>query len=200
MKRLHILLTIAAAACLAVGCQRGLKFTVTSDIESAKFPPCTAVILSSEQLAQPVEVEVKDGAFVIQGKVEKPAYATLVPNSNDRKGTRALILEKGTITFQEGKAVGTPLNDAIVDFTRQLKDVFAQHPSGSPELIAAVDQTYLDFVTLHKDDPCAVFAIMHANRRISPQTQEKLIAAVSPEIRNQGEVRMASFRLKSQAK
>ena len=143
---------------------------------------------------------MKDGAFVIQGKVEKPAYATLVPNSNDRKGTRALILEKGTITFQEGKAVGTPLNDAIVDFTRQLKDVFAQHPAGSPELIAAVDQTYLDFVTLHKDDPCAVFAIMHANRRISPQTQEKLIATVSPEIRNQGEVRMASFRLKSQAK
>ena len=31
-------------------------------------------------------------------------------------------------------------------------------------------------------------------------TQEKLIATVSPEIRNQGEVRMASFRLKSQAK
>lgn len=196
MKRTHILLMIAAAAFFTVGCQRSLKFTVSSDLDSAKLPKTTAVTLSSELLAKPIEVEVKDGAFTIQGEVEKPAFAVIMPKGGERKDNRALILEKGTITFQEGKAAGTPLNDANIAFTQQLKDIYAQHAGGSPELISAVNKAYLDFVTLHKDDPCAIFAIMHANRRISPEAQAKLIAAVSPEIRNNGEVRMASQRLK----
>ncbi|MBQ9192518.1 MAG: DUF4369 domain-containing protein [Bacteroidales bacterium] len=200
MKHARILLILACAACLLAGCSRTQKFTVASDPASARIPEAQAVLVISEGLAQPIEAPVTDGSFTLQGEVKKPAFAYLLPKNGTRKDYRGFILEKGAISFQEGHATGTPLNDAVNAFVLRLRDVRAQYSTPGAEMTKAIEQEYLSFVTEHKNDPCAIYAILQSNRRISEDAQRKLIEAVSPEIRNNGEIRLAANRLKSGAR
>lgn len=195
MKR--TVLYLLAAACILAGCSRSQKFKISGDLASAGLPEDTESIqLISEGLAQPLTAVVTDGSFTIEGEVEKPALAKLISSSRKQQRFPAVILEKGEITFEDGRPVGTPLNEENKAFIQQLKDIRKQYAGNRDEFIKATDEAYLAFVSKHKKDPCAVFAILLADQRLAPETILKLIATASPENQNVGEVRTLAKKLK----
>ena len=192
MKRIVIFMTLLAL--LATGCKREQKFTLTSDLNEARFDLKTdSLTLQSEALPTPVTVYVKDGVFSCTGELEKPAIATL-RGGGIMNTTRQLILEKGTITFKNGLACGTPLNDAVYDLSQSLRklegDRFGDKEANAEE---AVKQTR-EYLAKHNNDPSAVVALLAVRRFTSPQTMSELIDMTSKEVQNDGSIR----RIKSQ--
>ena len=189
MKMRRIVLLIAAAACLAVGCSRSQKFTVQGTLKDIKFAKADTLRLESDQLEKPILAVVNDKDFVIKGKVKNPAIGKIFSNSARRK-SQFLILEKGTITFQDGHACGTPLNDSTVAFTERVKAI--AHKYSNPEdrelRKEAIEKEFATFVSNHKDDPCATYAILLAKNRLEPGVILKLIDSASPKIQKDGDV------------
>lgn len=195
MKRLSVL--FLAAACILTGCHRTQKFTISGETAAAGLPEDTQTIqLVSEGLAQPLTATVTDGAFSFQGEVEKPVLAKFVSSSKSQQYFPSVILEKGTITFAEGRPTGTPLNDANKAFIQQLKDIRKANSGDREAFLKATEEAYFAFVSQHKNDPCAVFAILLADQRLAPEAILKLIATASPENQNVGEVRALANRVK----
>lgn len=195
MKR--IILLLAAATCVLAGCSRNQKFTVSGDLAGAGLPESiTSFQIVSTGLDKPIDVEVKDKAFSVRGEVKKPAYAKLVSSSLEQKVYPAIILEKGNITFSDFRPVGTPSNDANKAFTDQLTEIRKQHVGDRDATIKAAEEAFFAYVAQHKNDPCAVFAIMLADHRLLPESVLKLIESAGPDVRNEGEVRQLSTKMK----
>lgn len=188
MKR--ILLFLAAAACLASGCTRYQKFTVQGNLRDIKFTKADSLRLESDLLDKPLVVPVNDKDFVIKGKVSSPCIGKIFSSSARRK-SQFLILEKGTISFKDGLACGTPLNDSTAAFTERVKAV--AHKYSNPEdrelRKKAIEDEFASFVSRHKDDPCAAYAILLAKNRIESDVILKLIQSASPKIQNDGDVK-----------
>lgn len=194
MKR--TLFYLLAATCILTGCHRMQKFTISGETTSAGLPEDTQTIqLVSEGLPQPLTATVTDGAFSFQGEVEKPVLAKFLSSSQKQQHFPSVILEKGTITFEDGRPVGTPLNDANKAFIQQLKDIRKAHDN-KDDYLKATEEAYLAFISQHKNDPCAVFAILLSDQRLAPESVLKLIATASPENQNVGEVRALANRMK----
>ena len=189
MKMRRIVLLIAAAACLAVGCSRSQKFTVQGTLKDIKFAKADTLRLESDQLEKPILAVVNDKDFVIKGKVKNPAIGKIFSNSSRRK-SQFLILEKGTISFKDGYACGTPLNDSTVAFTERVKALAHKYPNPEDRELKkeAIEKEFATFVSNHKDDPCATYAILLAKNRIEPKMILKLIDSASPKIQKDGDV------------
>lgn len=195
MKRTFVILM--AATCVFAGCSRSLRFTVESDVTSAGLPSyADSVMIEYETMVQPLKAAVQKKAFTIEGKVDKPVLAQIRAVGRDRKSSKTLILEKGTISFQNGLACGTPLNDATLAFTHHLKEVAEQH-KGSKDLLPAIEEAFASFVNEHKNDPCAAYAILLAKGRLPKDVITKLIASAGPDVQNHGDVRSLSRMLQN---
>ena len=190
MKKIRIFLLVAAVACLTVGCSRPQKFTVQGTLKDIKFPKADSVKMESSLLAKPILTPVNEKAFVLKGKVKEPTIGKIFTVGTKRRNARFMILEKGTITFKDGLACGTPLNDSTVAFTNRLRDLNKKYPAPEDKELRqkAIEKEFTDFVVRHKDDPCATYAILLANNRLSPDALLKLIRSASSKIQNDDDV------------
>ena len=190
MKKFRIFLLVATVACLTVGCNRPQKFTVQGTLKDIKFPKADSVRLESELLAKPIFAPVEDKAFVLNGKVKKPTIGKVFAIGSYKRQAKFMILEKGTITFKNGYAYGTPLNDSTAAFSERLRSMKNKYPN--PEdmelLRQSVEDEFFAFVARHKNDPCAVYAILLAHKRLENDKLLKLIQSTSPEIQLDGDV------------
>ena len=187
MKR--ILLFLAAAACLATGCHRAQKFTVQGNLKDINFYKVDSLRMESDQLEKPMFIAVNDRDFVFKGSVKEAAIGKIFPVGISKRN-QFLILEKGTITFKDGLACGTPLNDSTAAFTARLKALKDKFPNPEDKELRqkAFEDEFFKFVTQHKDDPCAAYAILLAKNRMSKESLSKLIQTASPHIQNDGDV------------
>lgn len=203
MKRsLTILL---AASLLMVSCGKYQHFTVKGSLEDAGLPATVdSILVECEFLAkQPLKVAVKDGAFEIKGKVKKASVAQISPIGTKLRNAHLMILQKGDITFRNGRAVGTPLNDttdAYVNRMNEMNRALTERNAGFDERKAAFEQTISDFVSRHKDDPCSAFAILLSRRNVEASFLLDQIKATSPEIQNFGEVHALKSQLEAKLK
>lgn len=181
---------------MLAGCSHGQRFTVQGTLDDARFSEADSVMISCPAMKAPLQVPVKNKAFSLRGSVEKPAVAKLDAIGAERKDSRLLILEKGTVTFRNGRACGTPLNDSTEAFTERLAGIGKQYAGQKEELRAAVEGAFTDFVARHADDPCAAYAILIGNYRVHPAFLLGLIESVSPEIRNSEQIHPLYTRIK----
>ena len=190
-------LFLLASVLVLAGCNRGLPFTVQGTLSDVRIPIADTLKVVCEGLATPtIQTAVVDRAFQFQGKVEKPTIAKLQAVGSERRNTRTFILEKGTISFRDGRAYGTPLNDSTEAFSKRLSDISKQFV-GQPEgLKKAIQQEFSAFVSRHPKDPCAIYAILVGNHRLEPEFLRGLIDTTAPEIKNDGEIHALYGRLK----
>lgn len=190
MKKIRIFLLISAVACLTVGCSRPQKFTVQGTLKDIKFPKADSVRIESSLLATPIFAPVNDKAFALRGKVKEPTIGKIFAVGTKRRNAHFLILEKGAITFKDGLACGTPLNDSTVAFTHRLRELNKKYPAPEDRELRqkAIEKEFSDFVARHKDDPCATYAILLGNNRLSPDALLKLIRSASSKIQNDDDV------------
>lgn len=192
MKRLFFLLAMAAV--LTTACKGPSSFTVRGDLDSAGLlSPADSVMIEYDQLQAPLTAPVVDNAFTVTGKVEGAEFSKISALGGPRRSTKAFIAEKGTITFQDGFACGTPLNDSTRAFSLRLKALVDRYDG--EKLREAAEQECTSFITRHKNDPCAVYGLMIASRNMKPEAVLQLIESTSPAIRNNGDVRSISRRL-----
>ena len=198
MKRIAIFFT--ALALLATGCNKGQKFTLEGDLESAKFSLLTdSLLLKSDALPTQITIHLKDGKFSYTGRVDKTAAATL-------KGvggpivTKRVILEKGTITFQDGLPCGTILNDAYAELSRSLQAI-AKENVGNPEAVYSASADVLrTYLSEHGKDQSAVAALMTGRRYVKPEVLSELIEMTSPAIQIEGDIHWMKKQLNDQKK
>ncbi len=190
MKKIRIFLLISAVACLTVGCSRPQKFTVQGTLKDIKFPKADSVRIESTLLANPIFAPVNDKAFALRGKVKEPTIGKIFAVGTKRRNAHFLIPEKGAITFKDGLACGTPLNDSTVAFTQRLRELNKKYPAPEDREARqkAIEKEFTDFVARHKDDPCATYAILLGNNRLSPDALLKLIRSASSKIQNDDDV------------
>jgi hypothetical protein len=186
MKRIAIV--FLAATCLLAGCSRNQKFTVQGELKHALLPHADAVKLEYGMLEEPLQSSAKDSTFTFHGTVKKPVIAKLTTVGTKSRNTRFLILEKGTITFDRGFATGTPLNDSTVAFTHKISQIAKQYSGKKDVQVKAIEDEFAAFVTRHKNDPCAIFAILFGNHKLRKEVLLDLIKSTSPEIQNDGEI------------
>ena len=192
-----VLFLLASVAVLA-GCSRGQKFTVQGTLRDFGFPPTTdSVKVEYELLEKPFLAAVNDKAVLVQGRVKKPVLATVESIGTDRRNLRFFILEKGDITFQNGMATGTPLNDSTRAFLANISTVAKQYTGQKEAQTEAVHKEISSFVSRHADDPCAIFAIKFADHKVSNDFLRQLIKSTSPAIQNDGEIHALTTRLNS---
>ena len=195
MKRIAILLT--ALAIVATGCNKGQKFTLTGNLEAARFNVATdSLLLQSDAIPTIQSIPVNDGQFSYKGMVEKPAAATL-KGIGGAMVTKYIVLEKGNISFQDGFPCGTPLNDAYGELLRSLQATVKEHPGDAEAVYAAALPILRTYITNHAKDPSAVVALMSARRFTKPEALTELIAMTSPEIQNDGNIHWIKKQLKS---
>ena len=180
-----VILLLASVAVLA-GCAK--KFNVQATLDSAKLPATESVVVEYETMEAPIKAAVKDDAFKIAGKAKKSCIAKLSTVGVDPKRTRVFIIEKGDISFQDGLPCGTPLNDSITAFSYRVNVAAKQHIGDTEGLKTAVNKEFSDFVSRHKNDPCAVYAILYGNHRLDKKFLRDLIKSTSRQIQNDGEV------------
>ena len=195
MKRIAILLT--ALALVATGCNKGQKFTLTGDLEAARFNAATdSLLLQSDGLPTIQSIQVENGQFSYEGRVDKPAAATL-KGIGRTMVTKYIVLEKGNISFQDGFPCGTPLNDAYGELLRSLQAV-AKENSGDVEAIQAAALPILrTYITNHAKDPSAVVALMSGRRFTKSEDLVELIGLASPEVQSDGNIHWIKKQLKS---
>ena len=187
MKRIVIVLT--ALALLATGCQKGQKFTVQGTVKETGFKDATSVKIEYELMENTLEAPVAGEAFLIKGRVPKPMFAKLSAIGGEKRMVRYFILEKGDITFKRGMACGTPLNDSTLAFTHRVSDI-AQQYKGQRELqVQHIKEEFTAFVSRHKDDPCAIYAVMFGHNKLNKDFLLDLIESTSKEIQHDGEMR-----------
>ena len=188
MKRIAIFLT--ALALLATGCQKGQKFTVTGDLKSAGLATyADTLLLGGESIETPYKTAVVDHAFTFTGRVEKPTYARVMVQDRENKYSKSLILEKGVITFKDGFACGTPLNDANFQFHERIQQIAQENKDDREAATKAIEAEFFSFVAQHKNDPCAIFAILRSNTFMTPEAALRLIDSASSDVQNNGNVR-----------
>ena len=186
MKRIAILLL--AAACLLAGCSRGQKFTVNGTLRETGFKGATGAKIEYELMEGTLQAPFTDTTFTIKGKVKKPIIAKLSAVGTEKRITRYFILEKGTISFHRGMAQGTPLNDSTYAFTQKVFDTAHKYTGQKERQVKAIEDVFSDFVSRHKDDPCAVYAIVFGYQKLRKEFMRDLIKSTSPAIQNDGEV------------
>ena len=189
-------LFLLASVLVLAGCNRGLPFTVQGTLNDVRIPIADTLTVVCEGLERPLLLPVVDRAFQFQGKLDKPSIAKLQAVGSERRNTRTFILEKGTISFRDGHAYGTPLNDSTEAFSKRLSDISKQFAGQQEELKEAIHQEFSAFVSRHPKDPCAVYAIMVGNHRLEPEFLRGLIDITAPEVKNDGEVHALYGRLK----
>lgn len=195
MKRIAIFMT--ALAILATGCSKGQKFTLESDLASAHFDPKTeSLVLESDVLSEPVTIPVQNGRFSYSGRVEKPAVATLKAVGG-KVSSPMLVLEKGVISFQDGLACGTKLNDNAADFLRSIREIPKKHPGDRAATTEEAVQAAHKYVDDHAKDPSVILALSIARRFVSPEEMLQLIESTSPAIQNDSHVQLMKVVLKN---
>ena len=198
MKRIVIFLS--ALALLATGCNKGQEFTLTGDLASIGFDPMTtSLTLQSDALPELVTIPVENGTFTYTAKVEKPAAATL-KTANVKAGTRMLVLEKGTITFQDGLPAGTALNDAASELTRSLREIMRKGKGDVSAARAECVDVLRTYLSQHGKDASAPIAIVVARRFADPAQLGELIEMTSKEVQNDSNVHKIKKQLKSMQK
>ena len=187
MKR--IALIMAALAILVTGCSKGKKYTLTGSLETANFKQSPdSLILVSDDLPNIYTIPVKDGAFSFSGRVVKPVVATL-KEPGKKVVNKPIVLEKGTITFENGYPRGTPLNEAFYELSQQVKETLRANPE-------ALSKLYRDYLTQHSDDPSAVLALMSARRYMKPDMMSELIALTSKSVQNDSHIDKIKMELR----
>ena len=188
MKRTSVYFLLAAMLLLA-GCGRGSTYVVKSTLKDARLSSkADTVMVLNDQLPAALKAPVSDGAFSVRGKVKGTAYSQLSILGGDRRMTRPFIAEKGTITFQDGLACGTPLNDETFAFTKRLQGLKDSY-SGD-ELGEAIKKEFLDFIAKHPADPCAYYAIHLADsRRLPGDFMAEIIEAADPAVRKDPDIK-----------
>lgn len=197
MKRLVFFMTVLAL--VATGCNQGKKFTVSGDLKSSGMAPyADTLVLTSEAFEAPVKLAVQNKRFQFNDRVKKPAYANLTVLGHENRYNTSLILEKGTVTFQDGQACGTPLNDAAVQFLAEIKEIVQVNKEDKEVCRNLLKEAFFAFVAQHKDDPCAIFAILRSYTALYPADVIALIESASPEVQNNGAVRSLKTKMKQQ--
>ena len=198
MKRIAILLT--ALALVATGCNKGQKFTLTGNLETAGFSVGTdSVLVQSDAFPQLFNIPVQDGQFSYSGKVEKPAAATL-KGVGGAMVTQMVVLEKGDIVFQDGLPTGTPLNDASSAFISSLRAFVKEHSSDREAVYQEAEKRLGDYLKEHGNDPSAVLVLMVTRRFVRPEALAELLQKTSPEVQNDSHVHRIKNQLKNQLK
>lgn len=193
MKRIVIFLTTLAL--LATGCQKQQKFTVSGTLWDAGFPASAeSIAIVSDAIDTPFEAVVEGDAFKIEGAVKKPVLAQLKASGQERL-SKQFILEEGAITFKDGSACGTPLNDAILQFSNDITKVLRESSRNLVDSEEALEDTFFSFVAQHKDDPCAIFAILKGVTFLTPEAVVRLIGSASPEVQEDATVRAWKERM-----
>ena len=196
----HSVLILLAAALLVAGCGKARPFTVNGTLEDAKISiQADSVRVECEAIEQTVKAAVSEGAFTLKGKVSAPSIAKFAAFGDYNQATRLIILEKGTISFRDGRAVGTPLNDSTDAFVQRYANLLKAYQDPEQRL-AAVKKEMSSFVARHKDDPCAAFAIMMSDQRLDPSFTLELINTVSPGIQNVGSIHAMKGRLERESR
>ena len=194
MKRIVIFLTTLAL--LATGCQKQQKFTVSGTLWDAGFPTSAeSIAIVSDAIDTPFEAVVEGDAFQIKGAVKKPVLAQLKASGQERL-SKQFILEEGAILFKDGSACGTPLNDAILQFSNDITKVLRESNQNLEDSEEALENTFFSFVAEHKDDPCAIFAILRSHTAMPPKDVVRLIESASPEIQINGNVHSLKEKMK----
>ena len=188
MKRTSVYLLLAAALLLA-GCGRGSSFVVKGTLEDARITtPVDSVMVLNDQLPVALKAPVEKGEFKVSGKVDGAAFSWLSGLGGSRRVNRPFVAEKGTITFQEGLACGTPLNDENFAFTKRLQGLKDQYSGDA--LKEATLKEFTDFLALHPSDPCALYAIHLADgSRLPGAWVKQIIEAAAPAIQNDSEIK-----------
>lgn len=188
MKRFALIMA-ALLAIIATGCNKDQKFTLKGDLASARFEPgIDSLFLQSDAFSRVISIPVRNGSFSYRGRVGKPAFATLRA-VGDKPVTRMIVLEKGTITFQDALPCGTPLNDASSELNRSLRVLAKEHAGDNAAIINAHEKAFRKYLSEHSDDPSAVIALHMARRLLRPAALSDLIDMTSAEIQNDGNVR-----------
>ena len=194
MKR--IALIMAALAILITGCSKGQKFTLKGDMQGANFKQAAdSLILQSDDLPTIFTIPVKDGAFSFSGRVPKPVLATL-KEPGKKVVNKPIVLEKGTITFENGFPRGTPLNEAYYELSQQIKETIQANRENPKATHEAVSKLFHDYLTQHSNDPSAVIALMTARRYVRPDTMSELIALTSKSIQHDSHIDKISLELR----
>jgi hypothetical protein len=194
MKR--IALIMAALAILVTGCSKGKKYTLTGSLETANFKQSPdSLILVSDDLPNIYTIPVKDGAFSFSGRVVKPVVATL-KEPGKKVVNKPIVLEKGTITFENGYPRGTPLNEAFYELSQQVKETIRANRENQEAIPEALSKLYRDYLTQHSDDPSAVIALMSARRYMKPDMMSELIALTSKSVQNDSHIDKIKMELR----
>ena len=188
---------LLASAVVLAGCAK--KFNVQGTLDGARLRTTESVVVEYETMSEPLKADVKDDAFALSGKVKKPIIAKLSTVGVSPRNTRLFILEKGDITFKDGLACGTPLNDSTYAFSHRVVDVAKKNASDKDALKNAVNKEISDFVSRHKNDPCAVYAILYAGHRVDADFLHELIKTTSRQVQNDAEVHGLNSQLKKKS-
>ena len=188
MKHTRIYFLLAALLLLA-GCGRGSSFVVKSTLEDARFSDrVDSVMVLNDQMQVALKAPVVNGEFTVHGKVDGAVYTWLSALGDTRRANRPFIAEKGTVTFQDGLACGTPLNDEDFAFTKRLQGLRDQFSGDA--LKDATLKEFIDFITRHPSDPCALYAIhLGESSRLPRAWMKQIIEAASPAIQNDTDVK-----------
>ena len=183
-------------AILATGCNKGKKFTITGDLKSAGMAPyADTLLLMSEAFDNPVKIPVQSKQFTCSNRVTKPTYARLMVLGQENKYSTTLILEEGAITFQDGNACGTPLNDAATQFLGQIREIVRTNKEDKETCGKLLEDAFFSFVAQHNNDPCAIFAILRSYTAMPHATVIRLIESASPDVQNNGSVRSLKTKM-----
>ena len=194
MKR--IALIMAALAILVTGCSKGQKFTLKGDLETANFKQAPdSLILTSDYMPAIHTIRVKDGAFTFSGRLEQPILATLKA-PGERVVSKPLILEKGTITFENGHPRGTPLNEAFYGLSQQVREALQANRENPEAKQEALFKIFHDYLAQHSDDPSAILTIMAAQRYVDPAQMSELVALTSKSIQNDSHIDRIKLELR----
>lgn len=186
MKRIVILLT--ALALVATGCNKGQKFTLTGDLEKARFDAATdSLLLQSDAFPTVLTIPVRNGAFSYSGRLEQPALATLKA-PGVKVANKLIIVEKGTITFENGYPRGTPLNEAFYELDQQVRETVRVNRTSPQAIPEAMFKLFHDYLSQHADDPTAVLAIVTARRFLKPDQMAELIAMTPKSIQRDSHI------------
>ena len=145
--------------------------------QGVSFDSVTIVNTATSELV--ARQTIQDGAFTINGTVEKPFYALLCIWSSaevngDKKSKKSrlpIIIESGNIQFDGNDRIpiikGTPLNDVLSDVTSK---------RNAPDFI----ETVKGLVIQHKDDAVAIpLLLMLDDSMVEPDTLLTLISQLS---------------------
>lgn len=111
------LLAFGAAAIVLAGCSNKSNFDMTVTLPTSEFKGQTLVLHSLMNDDTLATATIGDSTVTLSGKVDKPVLAALSANGLPL-GT--LVVEKGSIKWNEDSITGTPCNDEFNQLQKQL--------------------------------------------------------------------------------